>query len=314
VKSDLELRQLRVFAAVVDAGTRTRAARALGISQSTVSETLSALERTLGVALFRKSGKGLALTPAGEIVLAHARQMFGLSAGLVSALASASAAVKGTLSVSAVESIGAYVLPSRLAALRSRWPSVRVEVLTGDCGQIRDRVAGGESDVGLVLEPEGGSEGGPILARARLLILAAPGHPLARRRATTEQLQGCEFYMCDAGGNYHQTLRQHFDSAEVPTPRMEAMGTIEGVKRGILGRTTALGLLPEHAVEPELKDGILAEVLLSPPLASVVLRAVLAPSGLPSPVVEDLLESLRGSPLRGMLLTAAVAAGGDPPE
>ena len=58
MKTELELRHLRVFAAVVDAGTHTRAARALGISQSTVSETLRALERTLGVELFRKAAKG----------------------------------------------------------------------------------------------------------------------------------------------------------------------------------------------------------------------------------------------------------------
>ncbi len=67
MKTELELRHLRVFAAVVDAGTHTRAARALGISQSTVSETLSALERTLGVELFRKAGKGApALTQVGR--------------------------------------------------------------------------------------------------------------------------------------------------------------------------------------------------------------------------------------------------------
>ena len=62
--------------------------------------------------------------------------------------------------VSSVESIGAYVLPSRLAALRVRWPAVRVEVLTGNCGEIRERVAAGGGDLGLVLEPEAGPEAG----------------------------------------------------------------------------------------------------------------------------------------------------------
>jgi len=305
MKSELELRQLRVFAAVVDAGTYTRAARALGISQSTVSETLSALERTLGVGLFRKAAKGLALTPSGEVLLAYARRMSALTSELVGALADASSDVKGTLVVSAVESVGAYVLPSRLAALRGRWPAVRVEVLTGSCEEIRDRVARGESDVGLVLEPETGSEVGAVLAKARLLILGAPTHPLARRGATADQLGHCDFYMCDAAGNYHQALRHLFDAAEVPAPRMQAIGTIEGVKRAILAGGTALGLLPEHAVEPELRDGVLAEVRVRPALPSVVLRAVLAPDTPPPPVVDDLLDSLRGSPPHGLLLTAA---------
>src|SRR5262245_46105335 len=114
MKAELELRQLRVFAAVVEAGTHTRAARALGLSQSTVSETLSALERTLGVSLFRKSAKGLAPSASGEVLLEYARRMSDLTSELVGALAEASSDVRATLVVSAVESVSAYVLPSRL--------------------------------------------------------------------------------------------------------------------------------------------------------------------------------------------------------
>jgi DNA-binding transcriptional LysR family regulator len=111
--------------------------------------------------------------------------------------------------------------------------------------------------------------------------------------------------------HYHQTLRQHFEAAGVPAPRMQAMGTIEGVKRGILAGGTALGLLPEHAVEPELRDSVLVEVRVSPALPCVVLRAVLAPGAVRSPVVDDLIDALRGSPRRGLLLTAAAEAVGD---
>jgi len=238
--------------------------------------------------------------------------MFALSSELVDDLVNASSRVKATLVVSAVESIGAYVLPSRLALLRERWPAVRVEVLTGSCVEIRERIAAGESDLGLVLEPETGPEAGAILAKARLLILGAPSHPLAHGVAPADELCRCDFYMCDAGGNYHHTLLQHFEAAGVPAPRMQAMGTIEGVKRGILSGGTALGLLPAHAVETELRDGVLAEVRVRPPLPCVVLRAVLAPGALGSPVVDDLIGALRGSPQRGLLLTAAAGTGGDP--
>jgi len=306
------MRHLRVFAAVVDAGTHTRAARALGISQSTVSETLSALERALGVELFRKSARGApALTPSGEVLLGHARRVFALETELAGALADASTRVKATLAVSAVESIGAYVLPSRLAALRARWPDVRVEVWTGTCREIRERVGTGESDLGLVLEPEAAHEAGAILAKARLLILGVPTHPLARGVAPAEELRHCDFYMCDAGGNYHQALLRHFEAAGVPAPRMQAMGTIEGVKRGISSGKTALGLLPEHAVESELREGVLAEVRVRPALPFVVLRAVLPTATPRSPVVDDLIGALRGSPERGLLLTAAAESGGD---
>jgi DNA-binding transcriptional LysR family regulator len=294
VKTELELRHLRVFAAVVDAGTHTRAARALGVSQSTVSETLTSLERALGVELFRKGARGLALTAPGQVLLGYARRAAALNSELLAAIAAASADVKATLVVSAVESVSAYVLPSRLAALRESWPAVRAEVLTGSCAEIRERVAAGTSDVGLVLEAEDGPETDPILARARLLILGAAAHPLARGRPTADDLRACDFYMCDAAGNYHQALRHLFEAAGLPSPRMQALGTIEGVKRGVLAGSDALGVLPEHAVATELRDGLLAEVRTRPSLPSVVLRAVLPPAAPASLVVQELLEGLRG--------------------
>jgi DNA-binding transcriptional LysR family regulator len=93
---------------------------------------------------------------------------------------------------------------------------------------------------------------------------------------------------------------------------MQAMGTIEGVKRGILAGGTALGLLPEHAVESELREKSLSEVRVKPSLPCVVLRAVTPPGAPGSPVVDDLIDSLRGSPQRGLLLNAAEE--GSPPR
>lgn len=294
MKTDLELRHLRVFVTVVELGSHTRAARSLSISQSTVSETLSALERTLGTPLFRKAAKGSPLTPSGEALLPYARRILSLTSELVTELAGVSTAVSATLVVAAVESLSAYVLPSRLAALRACWPKVRLEVITGVCSEIRESVAAGRSDLGLVLEAETDPDDDSVLARTRLVIFGSPGHPLVRRRPTPDQLRHHDIYMSDAAGNYHQVLRQHFEAAEVPPPKTQAMGTVEGVKRGILAGGTALGLLPAHAVEQELRDGVLAEVDVHPALPSLVMRAVLAPGGASSILVDELIQRLRG--------------------
>jgi DNA-binding transcriptional LysR family regulator len=296
MKTELELRHLRVFVTVVEQGSHSRAARALGISQSTVSETLSALERTLGTALFRKT-KGSLLTPSGDALLPYARRILGLTSELITELARASTQVSATLVIAAVESLSAYVLPSRLAMLRERWPHVRIEVLTSVCAEIRDSIAHGKSDVGLVLEAGASSDAEPILTTTRLVIVGAPAHPLSRRAPSLDQLRRHDFYMSDAAGNYHQVLRQCFEAAELPAPRTQAMGSVEGVKRGILAGGLALGLLPAHAVAQELDDGVLAEIAIEPALPPLVLRAVIAPGAAGSPIVEDLLQHLRASPL-----------------
>jgi DNA-binding transcriptional LysR family regulator len=297
VKTELELKQLRVFITVVETGAHTRAAHALGISQSTVSETLNALERTLGTALFRKAAKGPMLTASGEALLPFARQMLSLRSELVAQVAKVSTEISATLVVSAVESLSAYALPSKLALLRDRWPNVRMEVIAGACSQIRESVATGKSDLGLVVEAQTGATDSSILAHARLTIFASPSHPLVADRVRSavapDRLHPYTFYMSDAAGDYHQVLRQYFEVAQLPAPRTESLGSVEGVKRGILTSKTALGLLPAYALEQELRDGMLAEVRVTPAVPEVVVRAVVADGSSNSPVVADLIQSLR---------------------
>jgi DNA-binding transcriptional LysR family regulator len=226
--------------------------------------------------------------------------MLALSGEAIHELAKVSADVNVTLSVTAVESLSAYVLPSHVSGIHRRWPKARLEVVTGTCSAIRESVAAGKSDLGLVLEAEKGrADVGSIVTNARLVILAAPTHPLAHRTASPEQLRRCDFYMCDSGGDYHQILERHFEAAGVPCPRTRALGTVEGVKRGILVGGSALGLLPAHAMVQELKDGTLAEVGAEPPLRGLVLRAVRSSKNTSSPIVDALLQSLRSSPLAG---------------
>jgi len=303
VKTELELRHLRAFVTVVETGGHTRAARSLGVSQSTVSETLISLERALGTELFRKGGKGVALTRTGEALLPYARRILGLTGELAAQLAGVTSQVKATLTISAVESISTYVLPAHLAALREKWPGVRLEVAARVCAEIRESVAAGQSDLGLVLEVGGGSAESDesALATARLVIFGAPSHPLAGRSAprkvSADELRRCDFYMSDAAGDYHHALRRHFDAAGAPPPRTQVLGSVEGVKRGILtgGQAShALGLLPAHAVKQELADGVFAEVRVSPPLPGLVLRAVLGPESGDSPLVGELVGRLRG--------------------
>src|SRR5262249_12953562 len=124
-----------------------------------------------------------------------------------------------------------------------------------------------------------------------------PEHPLAGRKASADELRRCDFYMSDAAGDYHQALRRHFEAAEVPQPRTQALGTVEGVKRGILAGGAAAGALaplPAAAIQQELSARVLVEVRVSPPLPGLVLRAVLGPQSAESPVVEELVRSLRG--------------------
>ncbi|HEY6036456.1 MAG TPA: LysR family transcriptional regulator [Kofleriaceae bacterium] len=294
MKTELELRHLRVFMAVSETGSHTRAARVLGLSQSTVSETLAALDRALGTPAFHKHRKGQVLTATGEALMRYASKILGLTHELVSELATISTRVSTTLVVAAVESVSAYVLPARLAALRQRWPNARVEVRTATCHEIRESVAAGKCDLGLTLEADRGVDDDSVIAEGRLMIVSAPTHPLAHRTTSLGQLPRSDIYTSDAAGDFHQMLRHYFEIEDMPPPRTQALGSVEGVKRGILTGGTALGLVPAHAVVRELRDAALAEIVLEPALPKLVMRAVYAPMPA-SPMVDELVDSLRDS-------------------
>jgi DNA-binding transcriptional LysR family regulator len=219
-----------------------------------------------------------------------------LSNELLDAVANVSSNINATLVVAAVESVSTYVLPARLAALRERWPHARVEIVTAVCAEIRASVAAGKSDLGLVMEGDTGAR--DAVLKAHLAICAAPSHPLACRGATPDQLGGCDFYMSDAAGNYHDVLRRYFEAARLPLPRTQALGTIEAVKRGILTAGRAVGLLPAFAVKRELAEGVLARIAAHPPLPALACRAVLPGDG-SSPLAHELIADLKSVPEPG---------------
>src|SRR5262245_20792081 len=109
MKPGLELRHLRAFLAVVDQGGYTRAAETLGVSQSTVSESLAALERATGAALLRRTNRVLATTPAGARLLPLARRMMALHDEMLDATKPDDAAAAVT--IGANESVATYLLP-----------------------------------------------------------------------------------------------------------------------------------------------------------------------------------------------------------
>lgn len=293
MRGELELRHLRVLLAVYDHGGYTRAARALGVSQSTVSETVAALERALGTALVRRAGTRVALTPAGEALLGPAREMLGLAARARERVAEASRAAQVTVTIGANESVSSYLLPAHLAELRREWPRATIQVSSAMCEEIREQVRLGRLDLGLSLEPAAsGADGEEIVARHRLALVVAPGHPLAGTRASSGRLWDEQFVLSDAAGSYHAVLRGWFARGGFGPPRTVAVGSIEGVKRAASRPEGGVGVLPAFTVAGELDSGVLAETQPDPPLPEIGLH-VRTRAGSGSPIVRELVERLR---------------------
>jgi DNA-binding transcriptional LysR family regulator len=120
---------VRSFLAVMNEGSLSGAARALGIAQPTVGRHVAALEKSLGLPLFTRSPTGLTPTEAAESLHVHADAMASTAAALERTAASQGDGVRGVVRVSASEVIGVEVLPAIVAALRASHPDLSIELV-----------------------------------------------------------------------------------------------------------------------------------------------------------------------------------------
>ena len=122
----------RAFLVTAEEGSLSAAARALGMAQPTLGRQVAALEQELGVALFERVGRGLALTASGLELVEHVRAM-GEAANRVSLAASGqSQSIEGTVCITATEVYAAFVLPSIVETLRRSAPGITTEIVASN--------------------------------------------------------------------------------------------------------------------------------------------------------------------------------------
>jgi len=128
--------QARAFLATAEEGSLSAAARALGLTQPTLSRQVAALEDDLGVLLFERLGRSLSLTEAGLDLLEHVRTM-GNGASMLSLAASGrSQTIEGQVSITATDAMSAYILPAVLQRVRALAPGIEIEVVASN--EVRD--------------------------------------------------------------------------------------------------------------------------------------------------------------------------------
>lgn len=130
--TNLDWNQLKAFLETAETGSLSAAARKLGLTQPTLSRQVAAIEQRMGVTLFERVGKAMALTATGLDLLAHARAMGAAADALGLAATGRSQAVGGVVSVSATDAVAAYLLPPLVRQLRDQAPGIAVEVISSN--------------------------------------------------------------------------------------------------------------------------------------------------------------------------------------
>ncbi len=149
----MTLDQLRIFIAVAELGHVTRAAEALGMSQSAASGAIATLEACYQIKLFDRVGRGIRLTETGRIFLREARAVVDRASLARSVLEELAGYPVGSVAIAASQTIATYWLPRRLAAFHAANPRVRLNVVIRNTNEVENAVVEGEVNIGLVEGP-----------------------------------------------------------------------------------------------------------------------------------------------------------------
>ena len=177
---NINLNQLRVFVAVARLGNFTRAAERLRLSQPSMSLHIRQLEQDLGVRLFDRSTRSVALTRAGEDFLPTAERLLDDVKSAVASVADLAARRRGRVVVAVLPSVAAELLPRAIAALHARHPDITVSLRDDVAELIPARVRSGEVDFGLgAIDSIDADIAGSPLVSDELIAVFPPSHPLA---------------------------------------------------------------------------------------------------------------------------------------
>lgn len=150
----MEIRHLRYFLAVADAGHMTRAAVQLGIQQPPLSQQIKALESELGIALFRRHPKGVSLTDAGRLLQVEAARLLRDFSALQERMHSLAEGKRGLLSIGFTSSAAAHEFtPHALRECRGQHPDIGLELSENNAAEITEAVASGRLHCGLLRVP-----------------------------------------------------------------------------------------------------------------------------------------------------------------
>ena len=266
-----DLRQLRSFVAVVEAGSLTRAAADLHIAQQSLSQQMRTLEAQLGATLLVRSSRGVVPTAVGEVLVREARAVLAQADRAVEAVRSAARGEQGELRVGFLPSVANYLMPAVVRAFRERHPAI---VLQTDDVPMAALVAGlreGRFDAGLSRPSLSDDLAEEVVLREPVGAVLPEGHRLADRATLTLADLADEPWVLTPRSSYppwHRKYDEDFARAGY-RPRVVQRGT---TPQGLLALVAAgVGVTRLPLSSRSLRDGGVVFVPLAGEDAAVAL-------------------------------------------
>ncbi|MBI4581358.1 MAG: LysR family transcriptional regulator [Planctomycetes bacterium] len=290
----MHLAAIKIFCDVVRQKSFSRAAGANKLSQSAVSQSVSQLEKNLGVRLIDRSHRPFQLTPEGRLYYQGCRGLVERYYAIEAEVRNLQGELAGTVRASAIYSVGLGRMSDYVRRFCQRYPQARVRMSYLHPDEVYQTVAADDADIGLVSYPQARRGLAVIDWRSeRLVVACSPTHPLAgRTRLTARDLDGQPFIAFAEGLRIGREIDTELRRCGCEVDAVMAFDNIETIKRALeLGE--AVSILPEPMVTAEVQLGALAVVPLVSPRMHRPLGIVYRRSAVWSRVVQEFVNLIR---------------------
>lgn len=268
----MNLQQLRTFRTAATLMNFNQAARQLNYAQSSVSAQIKTLEAEVGRPLFKRTGKKIVLTAAGEKMLKYAHKILAIEAEALAEI-NGKTDSPGLLTLRMPQTIATYYLPCVLNDFMGRFPDIHLDVSSCAFYSLEHELSIGTVDLAFLLTDtiNSASLDFELLKVEPLRVVAAPGHPLARRDTVTyRDLQGQTLFLPKADCGYRMVFEQAMTEKTVKPSSVIELNSIEAIKK-IVMLGMGVTIIPGISIGEELVHNKLVALVWEEELETGVL-------------------------------------------
>jgi DNA-binding transcriptional LysR family regulator len=294
----LDLRRLRIYAAVAEGGSFTAAASVLFLSQPAVSQQMAILEREAGVALLERLPRGIRLTPAGQLLAERAARLLSEMDEIEDELRRHGAGIP-EVHLGAFPTAGADLVPLAIRAFRERRPDVRVVLNPAHAHDVVAQLHSARIAVGLVWEYDfapqafdSSFERTELLADPLHIVLPAGHEAAGMSEIALRDLAAEPWIIRDHRPPYAQAFEQmcHIAGFE---PKVAFRTDNYQAVQGLVAVGAGAGVVPRLSLAPRRQDVV--ALPMAAPAFSRRIAALAAPAASRPAAVDDLLDALRAT-------------------
>lgn len=221
------LRHLQVLVKVAELGSVKRAAEAIGLTQPSTSQALADLEQLLECPLFDRHARGMHPTPVALAVIPLARRILDTVTECAETVAALSGSARSQVRIAALSGAVTGILAEALPVFCQQHPDILVQVREAEIEQIGTLMAGDSIDLVFCRRPAVAAEGWDFepLIEDELIVVAAPGHPLAGKRRVSMKTLRNEVWLSSPAASAPRMVFDQWTEAEGIHPRQRLIST-----------------------------------------------------------------------------------------